>query len=155
MARKTVKKAAKKAAPKTAKKAAAKKAPAKKSARRAVARPAALRRIDAGPRMSDAVIHDGRVFLAGQVADATKGGSVFEQTKEILSMIDDVLKQAGTDKTRILSTNIWLADISTFAEMNKAWDAWVVPGQTPARATVESKLAGPEYKVEIMVTAAL
>jgi hypothetical protein len=69
--------------------------------------------------------------------------------------IDQVLKKAGTDKTRIITANIWLSDISTFGEMNAVWDAWVVPGRTPARATVESKLAAPEYKVEIMVTAAL
>jgi enamine deaminase RidA (YjgF/YER057c/UK114 family) len=114
-----------------------------------------LTRIDPGPRMSDAVIHEGRVFLAGQVAEHSKGRSVREQTAEILSEIDAVLKKAGTDKTRILTANIWLSDISTFGEMNAVWDAWVVPGRTPARATVEARLAAPEYKVEIMVTAAL
>jgi enamine deaminase RidA (YjgF/YER057c/UK114 family) len=80
---------------------------------------------------------------------------VREQTAEVLAEIDLVLKKAGTDKTRILAANIWLSDISTFGEMNAVWDAWVVPGRTPARATVEAKLAAPEYKVEIMVTAAL
>ena len=105
--------------------------------------------------MSQVVVHSGRAFLAGQVADKTKGRSVTEQTTEILSTIDGLLKRAGTDKTRVLSANIWLADISTFAEMNAVWDKWVVPGFTPARATVEAKLAAPEYTVEIMVTAAV
>jgi enamine deaminase RidA (YjgF/YER057c/UK114 family) len=114
-----------------------------------------IRRIEAGARMSEAVIHAGKVYLCGIVADTTVGKSVFEQTKDILSQIDAILKQAGTDKTRILKTNIWLTDISTFDQMNKAWDAWVVPGQTPARATVEAKLAAPGYDVEIMLEAAI
>jgi len=131
----------------------------KKAAKKAAGRRSGSRkdltRIDPGPRMSDAIIHEGRVFLAGQVAERSRGRSVREQTAEILAEIDQVLKKAGTDKTRIITANIWLSDISTFGEMNAVWDAWVVPGRTPARATVESKLAAPEYKVEIMVTAAL
>ncbi len=114
-----------------------------------------IRRIDAGPRMSEAVIYGGKVYLSGIVADTTVGKSVFEQTKDILQQIDSILKNAGSDKTRILKTNIWLTDISTFSEMNKAWDAWVVAGKTPARATVEAKLAAPGYDVEIMVEAAV
>jgi len=133
----------------------AKKKAAKKTARKAPVSKKDLTRIDPGPRMSDAVIHEGRVFLAGKVAERSKGRSVREQTAEVLAEIDLVLKKAGTDKTRILAANIWLSDISTFGEMNAVWDAWVVPGRTPARATVEAKLAAPEYKVEIMVTAAL
>lgn len=113
-----------------------------------------ITRIGAGPRMSKAVIHGNVVYLAGQVADAAKGKSVGEQTKDILQQIDAILAEAGTDKTKILSTNIWLSDISTFAEMNAEWDAWVAPGATPARATVESKLAAPAYTVEIMMTVA-
>ena len=113
-----------------------------------------ITRIGVGPRMSQAVIHGSMVYLAGQVANTAKGKSVGEQTKDILSQIDALLAQAGTDKTKLISTNIWLADISTFAEMNAAWDVWVAPGCTPARATVEAKLASPEYTVEIMVTAA-
>jgi len=113
-----------------------------------------ITRIGVGPRMSQAVIHGNTVFLAGQVAGEAKGKSVGEQTKDILKQIDALLAEAGTDKSKLLSTNIWLADISTFAEMNAAWDAWVQPGCTPARATVEAKLASPEYTVEIMVTAA-
>jgi enamine deaminase RidA (YjgF/YER057c/UK114 family) len=114
-----------------------------------------LKRIGAGNRMSEAVIHGGKVYLAGMVAETTVGKSVKEQTKDILSQIDDVLKQAGTDKTKIIKANIWLTNIKTWAEMNEAWDAWVVPGQTPARATVESKLAAPGLDVEIMVEAAI
>jgi enamine deaminase RidA (YjgF/YER057c/UK114 family) len=133
----------------------AKKKAASKPAGKAAGGKRILTRIDPGPRMSDAVIHEGRVFLAGKVAERSKGRSVREQTAEILSEIDAVLKKAGTDKTRILTANIWLSDISTFGEMNAVWDAWVVPGRTPARATVEARLAAPEYKVEIMVTAAL
>jgi enamine deaminase RidA (YjgF/YER057c/UK114 family) len=114
-----------------------------------------IKRIEAGARMSEAVIHNGKLYMCGIVADSTVGKSVFEQTKDVLQQIDSILAQAGTDKTRILKANIWLTDISTFDQMNKAWDAWVVPGKTPARATVEAKLAGAGFDVEIMVEAAL
>lgn len=113
-----------------------------------------IRRIEAGPRMSEAVIHGDKIYTSGVVADKTIGQSVFEQTTEVLEQIDRLLAVAGTDKTRILKANIWLTDIATFAQMNKAWDAWVVAGKTPARATVEAKLAAPGYDVEIMVEAA-
>jgi enamine deaminase RidA (YjgF/YER057c/UK114 family) len=113
-----------------------------------------IKRIGAGPRMSAAVVHNGTVYLAGQVANATKGGSVAEQTAEVLSIIDGLLAQAGSDKAKILSATIYLPDISTFAQMNGEWDKWVPQGNTPARATVEAKLAAPEYKVEIAVIAA-
>ena len=114
-----------------------------------------LRRIGAGKRMSEAVIHGDKVYLAGMVAGEAKGKSVKAQTEDVLAQIDAVLKQAGTDKTRILKANIWLTDIKTFGEMNEAWDAWVAAGHTPARATVESKLAAPGLDVEIMVEAAI
>jgi enamine deaminase RidA (YjgF/YER057c/UK114 family) len=113
----------------------------------------ALKRIGAGNRMSDAVIHGDKIYLSGYVAEKTVGKSVKEQTKDILDQIDATLKEAGTDKTRVLKANIWLTDIKTWAQMNEAWDAWVTPGQTPARATVEAKLASPQYNVEIMVVA--
>lgn len=113
-----------------------------------------IRRIDVGPRMSAAVVHGKTVYLAGQVADNTAVG-VTDQTREILGKIDSLLAQAGTDKTRILSANVWLADIGDFAQMNAAWDAWVAKGNTPARATVEAKLATPAYRVEIACIAAL
>jgi enamine deaminase RidA (YjgF/YER057c/UK114 family) len=113
-----------------------------------------IRRIEPGPRMSEAVIHGGKIYTAGIVAGDMAGKSVFDQTRDILQQIDSILKEAGSDKTRILKANIWLTDISTFAQMNQAWDAWAVPGKTPARATVESKLAAAGYDVEIMIEAA-
>jgi len=114
-----------------------------------------IQRIEPGPRMSEAVIHAGKIYTAGIVADKTVGKSVLEQTRDILQQIDAILAKAGSDKTRILKANIWLTDIATFAQMNQAWDAWAVAGQTPARATVEAKLAAPGYDVEIMIEAAV
>jgi enamine deaminase RidA (YjgF/YER057c/UK114 family) len=114
-----------------------------------------IERIQTGPRMSQAVIHNQTVYLAGQVASGAPRGSVAEQTKDILSKIDALLAEAKTDKSKILSATIWLSDMSTFSEMNGVWEAWVVPSATPARATVESpRLAAPEYKVEIGIIAA-
>lgn len=113
-----------------------------------------IRRIEPGPRMSEAVIHGNRIYTAGIVADAAAGKSIYEQTKDILKQIDTILAQAGSDKTRILKANIWLTDIKTFDQMNKAWDEWAVAGKTPARATVESRLAGSGWNVEIMIEAA-
>lgn len=113
-----------------------------------------IKRIAPGPRMSKAVVHGDTVYLAGQVADKAVGKSVTEQTTEILSIIDTLLAEAGTDKTKMLMVNIWLADISTFAEMNAIWDKWVPQGNTPGRATVEAKLATPAHTVEIAVIAA-
>ena len=114
-----------------------------------------IERHETGPRMSKTVIHGDTVYLAGIVADSPKGKSVAEQTKNILSQIDGFLTMAGTDKTKLLSANIWVTDMADFAEMNSVWDVWVSPGNAPARATVEAKLASPDYKVEIMVVAAL
>ncbi len=114
-----------------------------------------ITRLDAGARMSEAVIHGGKIYTCGIVADTTVGQSVYEQTKDALAQIDDLLTRAGSDKTRILKANIWLSDMATFDDMNRAWDAWVVAGQAPARATVESKLAAPGYDVEIMIEAAV
>jgi enamine deaminase RidA (YjgF/YER057c/UK114 family) len=113
-----------------------------------------IQRIGAGPRMSGAVVHGDMIYLAGQVADKAAGGSVADQTREILGIIEGLLAQAGSDKTHLLSTTIYLADISTFAEMNSVWDEWVAKGHTPARATVEAKLAAPKFTVEIVCIAA-
>jgi enamine deaminase RidA (YjgF/YER057c/UK114 family) len=113
-----------------------------------------IERHDTGPRMSKAVAHGDTVYLAGIVADAPKGKSMTEQTRNILSQIDGFLAKAGTDKNKILSANIWITSMADFAEMNAVWDGWVSPGNAPARATVEAKLASPDYKVEIMVVAA-
>src|SRR5262249_26488426 len=114
----------------------------------------AIERHDVGPRMSKAVVHGNTVYLAGIVADNPKGKSVKEQTQDILRQIEGFLKKAGTDKSKLLSANIWITDMAEFAEMNAVWDAWVSPGNTPARATVQARLASPDYKVEIMVVAA-
>ena len=114
----------------------------------------AIERHDIGPRMSKAVVHGNTVYLAGIVADNPKGKSVTEQAKDIVGQIDRLLAKAGSDKTKLLSANIWIADMANFAEMNAVWDTWVSRGHTPARATVEAKLAAPDYKLEIMVVAA-
>ena len=113
-----------------------------------------IERHETGPRMSKAVIHGDTVYLAGIVADNPKGKSTAEQTSNIMSQIDGFLAVVGTNKTKLLSANIWITDMAHFAEMNTVWDAWVSPANTPARATVEAKLASPDYKVEIMVVAA-
>jgi enamine deaminase RidA (YjgF/YER057c/UK114 family) len=104
--------------------------------------------------MSQAVVHNGLAYLAGIVADDLVP-SVGDQTRQILAKIDRLLALVGSDKTRILKANIWLSDISRFAEMNAVWDTWVAKGEPPARATVEARLAGPDYLVEIMVEAAV
>jgi len=114
-----------------------------------------ITRIEVGPRMSQAVIHGTTVYLAGQVAANPEGASVADQTRQILGQIDALLAKAGTDKSKLLSATIYLTDISTFAEMNSQWDAWIVAGATPARATVEAQLAARVYKVEIAVIAAI
>jgi len=113
-----------------------------------------IRRIESGARMSQAVVANGFVFLAGQVA-TDPSADVEGQTRQVLGEIDRLLGVAGTRKDRILSATIYLADVSTFAQMNKAWEAWVAPDAKPARATVEAKLVAPEYKVEIQVVALL
>ncbi len=112
-----------------------------------------IRRLQPGARMSQAVIHGGTIYLAGQVADDTSAG-VAGQTRQVLAAIDRLLADAGSDKTRILTATVYLANIATFAEMNAAWDAWVSREHPPARATVEARLAAPVYLVEIQVIAA-
>jgi enamine deaminase RidA (YjgF/YER057c/UK114 family) len=113
-----------------------------------------IQRFETGPRMSQAVVHGDTVYLAGIVAHKAAGDSVTKQTQEILSIIDSHLAKAGSDKSKLLSATIYITDMKNFPEMNAAWDAWVSPGNTPARATVEVKLAAPQYHVEIMVIAA-
>ncbi len=113
-----------------------------------------IQRIRPGARMSAAVVHGDTIYLAGQVADKAAGGPVAEQTREILGIIEGILAEAGSDKTHILSTTIYLADIATFAEMNSVWDSWVAKGHAPARATVEAMLAAPQFTVEIVCIAA-
>ena len=113
-----------------------------------------ITRIETGKRMSQAVVHNGIACLAGQVGNP--GDDVTAQTRTVLAEIDRLLAAAGTDKSKLITAQIWLADIATgFAAMNAVWDEWVSPGNAPARYTGEAKLAGPEYLVEIIVTAAV
>ncbi|GAB2943158.1 RidA family protein [Aquaspirillum soli] len=113
-----------------------------------------IQRLLPGARLSEAVVFNGMAFLAGQVPEDTSRDAE-EQTAEVLSLIDNVLAQLGTDKTRILDATIFLADLADYDAMNRAWDAWVPAGHSPARATVEAKLANPAWKVEIKIVAAL
>jgi enamine deaminase RidA (YjgF/YER057c/UK114 family) len=112
-----------------------------------------IERHETGPRMSQCVVHNDVVYLAGQV-DAATSPTASEQTKEILQRIDTLLEMAGTDKSKLLTASIWLSDIRYFSEMNEVWDAWVSPGNAPTRACVEARLASPAFLVEIRVTAA-
>ncbi|MDK2126125.1 RidA family protein [Parachitinimonas caeni] len=114
-----------------------------------------IQRYHVGPRLCEIVVHNNTVYLAGQVAEETLNQGAKQQTEEVLEMIDRLLGEVGSDKTRILTAQIWLADMADYDAMNEAWSAWVPQGHTPARATVESKLAMPEYKVEIKIVAAL
>ena len=113
-----------------------------------------VQRFEIGARMSEMAVHNGVCYLAGQVA-ADGSQDIGGQTKQVLDAIDALLKQAGTDKTKILRAQIFLANIAEFPVMNAVWDKWVVAGHTPPRATVQAALAKPEWKVEIVVTAAL
>lgn len=113
-----------------------------------------IERIEPGRRMSQAVVHGDTVYLAGQVAMDKPGASVAEQTRNVLERVDRLLTAAGSDRGKLLSVTIWLADMATFAEMNEVWDAWLTEGCAPARATVEARLASPDYTVEIGVVAA-
>ncbi len=113
----------------------------------------AIQRLHPGKRLSEASIHAETVYLAGQVADDASQ-DIRGQTRQVLAAIDRLLDEAGSDKTRILMAQIFLADLADFAGMNEVWDAWVAPGQAPCRATVNSLLAKPQWRVEIVVTAA-
>ncbi|SFJ86756.1 RidA family protein [Caulobacter sp. UNC279MFTsu5.1] len=111
-----------------------------------------ITRLHPGPRMSQAVIHNETVYLAGQVG--APGAGVADQTRQILGQIEALLAEAGSSKAEILSATIWLADMADFGAMNAVWDAWVDGANPPARATGEARLATPDYKVEIIVVAA-
>ena len=113
-----------------------------------------ISRIDIGPRMSQAVVHGDTVYLAGVVAHDAPGASIGDQTRAILARIDDLLAQAGSDKSKLLTTTIWITDMRYFAEMNEVWDAWIDPANPPCRACVETNLAATHFNVEIMVVAA-
>ena len=113
-----------------------------------------IQRLQPGPRLSAAVVHGGIVYISGQVPE-TLNADVATQTREILAKIDRLLAEAGSDKGRLLNVNVWLADIITFDQMNQVWEAWLLPGQAPARATVEARIANPGYRVEIAAIAAV
>lgn len=113
-----------------------------------------LQRFHVGPRLSEMAIHNGTVYLAGQVPDDTTA-DMRGQTAQVLAMIDRLLAEAGSDKSRMLMVQIFLPDIADIVAMNEVWDAWVAPGQTPPRATVQARLANAGYKIEVVVTAAL
>lgn len=113
-----------------------------------------ITRIACNSRLSDATIHNGMVYLAGQIADDTTQ-DMFGQTQQALACIDNVLALAGSDKSKLLSCTIYITDVALFADMNRAWDAWVDPNHLPARATVQAKLANPLLLVEIQGIAAV
>lgn len=113
-----------------------------------------IQRFDVGARMSEMAVCQGIVYLAGQVAEDASADAA-GQTAQVLAAIDALLERAGSDRAHILRAQIFLADINDFAAMNSAWDAWVLPGHTPPRATVQAALARPQWKVEIVVTAAV
>ena len=114
---------------------------------------AEIQRFHVGVRLSEMAVHNGTVYLAGQVPDDTTQ-DIRGQTAQVLAMVDKLLAEAGSDKTCILSTQIFLTDIGEIAAMNEVWDAWVPAGHTPPRATVQAALANPGYLIEIVVTAA-
>ncbi|AVQ84216.1 MULTISPECIES: RidA family protein [Variovorax] len=114
---------------------------------------ASITRFHVGPRLSETAVHNGTIYLAGQVPDDTTQ-DIRGQTAQVLAMVDRLLAEAGSDKSRILMTQIFLADIGDITAMNEVWDAWIPAGNTPPRATVQAKMANAAYKIEIVVTAA-
>lgn len=113
-----------------------------------------IQRFHVGARLSEMAIYNNTIYLAGQVADDTTQ-DITGQTRQVLAAIDKLLAEAGSDKTKILSTTIYITSMADFPAMNAVWDSWVVAGHTPTRATVEAKLAKPDYKVEMQIVAAL
>ena len=114
----------------------------------------AIERIGVAARYSDAVIVNSLIVLAGHVPENTPGQDIGAQTLDVLSQIEETLQQCGSDKAKIISATIYLADMNDFAGMNRVWDQWVVQGHTPARATVEARLASADYRIEIVMIAA-
>ncbi len=113
-----------------------------------------IQRFDVGARMCEMTVHNGVAYLAGQVAE-DGSQDIVGQTRQVLAAIDALLAKAGSDKTKILRAQIFLADLADFPGMNSVWDTWVVAGHTPARATVQATLAKPEWKIEVVITAAV
>ena len=113
-----------------------------------------IQRFDVGARMSEMAVHGNTVYLAGQIADDANQ-DIQGQTRQVLEAIDALLARAGSDRSKILMAQIFLVDLADFAGMNAVWDAWVPAGNAPPRATVQAALAKPEWKIEIVVTAAI
>lgn len=113
-----------------------------------------IQRLHIGPRLSEAAIHHGIVYLAGQVPELAPDADIQAQTREVLGHIDRLLAEAGSDKTHLLTVQIFLRDIADIASMNAVWDQWVAPGHTPPRATVQAALADARWRIEVVVTAA-
>lgn len=112
-----------------------------------------IHRIDQNQRRSRGVVHNGFIFLAGQVGN-DMGGDVRQQASEAFAKVDDMLSQAGSDKTRVMSVTIWLRDLEDYDAFNEVWDQWIVQGQSPARACAKAQLADPRARVELIVIAA-
>ncbi len=112
-----------------------------------------LHRFHVGDRLSEMAVYNGTVYLAGQVADDASQ-DIRGQTRQVLAAVDRLLHEAGTDNAHILMAQIFLADLADFDAMNEVWDDWVAPGDAPPRATVQAKLAKPQWKIEVVVTAA-
>lgn len=112
-----------------------------------------IRRLHVGPRLSEAAIANGVIHLAGQVAESDPDADIAGQTREVLGHVDRLLAECGSDRSRLLSVQIYLADIGDIGAMNAVWDAWVAPGAAPPRATVQAALADPRWRIEIVVTA--
>ena len=113
-----------------------------------------IQRLHVAKRYSEVVIHNGTIYLAGQLADEFDG-DIHEQTRQTLANIDKMLAEAGSDKSKILRAQIYLPNLSDFPRMNEVWEKWVVPGHTPTRATVQAALANPKWKIEVVITAAV
>ncbi len=113
-----------------------------------------IQRFEVGKRLSEMAVYNGTIYLAGQIPEDTSV-NIQGQTKQVLESIDGLLAQAGSDKSKILHAQIFLPDLGDFAAMNEVWEAWVVPGHTPTRATVQAALANPKWKIEVVVTAAV
>ena len=113
-----------------------------------------IQRFEVGPRLSEMAVHNGTVYLAGQIAEDV-AADIVGPTQQVLEAIDALLAQAGSDKSKILRAQIYLPNLSDFPRMNEVWEKWVVPGHTPTRATVQAALANPKWKIEVVITAAV
>lgn len=113
-----------------------------------------IQRFEVGKRLSEMAVYNGTIYLSGQIPEDTSV-NIQGQTRQVLESIDGLLAQAGSDKSKILHAQIFLPDLGDFAAMNEVWEAWVVPGHTPTRATVQAALANPKWKIEVVVTAAV